>query len=140
MHHDHTMRIQAYISNRKCSIQEASYVLPELKLSTTFKVVFFMQHICGRDLDYGNSVYVYIYILYIYIYILYIYIYIYIYIHTCMWIHTLWIYSLSTLVTQGVLYSLTWATMMSPAKDETRVCGYIYFSWFNFSEMVTIDC
>ena len=25
-----------------------------------------------------------------------------------------------------VLYSLTRATLMSPGKDETRVCGYIY--------------
>ena len=33
--------------------------------------------------------------------------------------------ALSTLVTV-VLYLLTWATLMSPGKDETRVCGYIY--------------
>ena len=33
---------------------------------------------------------------------------------------------LSTLVTSVVLYSLTRATLMSPGKDETRVCGYIY--------------
>ena len=33
--------------------------------------------------------------------------------------------SLSTLVTSVVLYSLTRATMMSPGKDETRVCGDI---------------
>ena len=32
---------------------------------------------------------------------------------------------LSTLVTSVVLYSLTRATLMSPGKDETRVCGYI---------------
>ena len=38
---------------------------------------------------------------------LYIYIYIYIYI-------------------SDVLYSLTRATLMSPEKDETRACGYIY--------------
>ena len=34
--------------------------------------------------------------------------------------------ALSTLVTSVVLYLLTWATLMSPGKDETRVCGYIY--------------
>ena len=33
---------------------------------------------------------------------------------------------LSTLVTSVVLYSLTRATLMSPGKDETRVCGHIY--------------
>ena len=33
--------------------------------------------------------------------------------------------ALSTLVTSVVLYSLTQATLMSPGKDETRVCGYI---------------
>ena len=32
---------------------------------------------------------------------------------------------LSTLVTSVVLYWLTWATLMSPWEDETRVCGYI---------------
>ena len=32
---------------------------------------------------------------------------------------------LSTLVTSVVLYWLTWATLMNPGKDETRVCGYI---------------
>ena len=31
--------------------------------------------------------------------------------------------ALSTLVTSAVHYSLTRATMMSPGKDETRVCG-----------------
>ena len=31
--------------------------------------------------------------------------------------------ALSTLVTSVVLYSLTRATLMSPGKDETRVCG-----------------
>ena len=73
----------------------------------------------------------------------------------CMWICMLWIYSLSilentdenkiffvrssqafwlssaprvlsALVTSVVLYSLTWATMMSPGQDKTCVCGYIY--------------
>ena len=39
--------------------------------------------------------------------------------------YKLYIY-LSTLVTSVVLYSLTPATLMSPRKDETRVCGYIY--------------
>ena len=34
--------------------------------------------------------------------------------------------ALSTLVTIGVLYWLTRATLMSPGKDETRVCGYVY--------------
>ena len=33
--------------------------------------------------------------------------------------------ALSTLVTWVVLYSLTRATLMSPGKDETHVCGYI---------------
>ena len=33
---------------------------------------------------------------------------------------------LSTLVTSVVLYSLTRATLMSPWKDKTCVCGYIY--------------
>ena len=33
--------------------------------------------------------------------------------------------ALSTLVTLVVLYSLTRTTLMSPGKDETRVCGYI---------------
>ena len=32
--------------------------------------------------------------------------------------------TLSTLVTSVVFYSLTRAILMSPAKDETRVCGY----------------
>ena len=32
--------------------------------------------------------------------------------------------TLSTLVISVVLYSLTRATLMSPGKDETRVCGY----------------
>ena len=51
--------------------------------------------------------------------------YIYIYIHK----YTFWQSSapgaLSTLVTSVVLYSLTRATLISPGKDETRVCGYI---------------
>ena len=34
--------------------------------------------------------------------------------------------ALNTLMTSAVLYSLTRATLMSPGKDETRVCGYIY--------------
>ena len=33
---------------------------------------------------------------------------------------------LSTLVTSIVLYSLTRATLMSPGKDEIRICVYIY--------------
>ena len=32
--------------------------------------------------------------------------------------------ALSTLVISVILYSLTRATLMSPGKDETRVCGY----------------
>ena len=34
--------------------------------------------------------------------------------------------ALRTLVTSVVLYSLTRATLMSPGKDETRVCRYIH--------------
>ena len=34
--------------------------------------------------------------------------------------------ALSTLVTSNVLYSLIRATLMSPGKYETRVCGYRY--------------
>ena len=34
---------------------------------------------------------------------------------------------LGTLVTLFVLYPLTRATLMSPGKDETRVCGYINY-------------
>ena len=77
--------------------------------------------------------YIYINRLYIiYTYILYIYIYIILYIHR-LYIHispqAFWQSSapgaLSTLVTSVVLYSLTRATLMSPGKDETRVCGYI---------------
>ena len=37
-------------------------------------------------------------------------------------------------MTSVVLYSLTRATLMSPGKDETRVCGYIYI----FSESLYI--
>ena len=39
--------------------------------------------------------------------------------------------ALSTLVTSVVLYSLTRATLMSPGKDKTRVCGYTLwiYSW-----------
>ena len=33
--------------------------------------------------------------------------------------------ALSTLVASVVLYSLTRATLMSPGKNETRLCGYI---------------
>ena len=36
--------------------------------------------------------------------------------------------ALSTAVTSVLLYSLTRATLMSPGKDETRVCRYIYLS------------
>ena len=32
-----------------------------------------------------------------------------------------------------VLYSLTWAILMSPAKDETRVCGYIRSAFINWA-------
>ena len=57
--------------------------------------------------------------IYIYLYILiYIYIYIYIYISSPG--------GLSTLVTSVVLYSLIRATLMSPGKDERRVCIYIF--------------
>ena len=67
--------------------------------------------------------YIYIYKKYIYIYMLYIYICIYV-------IQAFWQSSapgpLSTLVTSVVLFSLTRATLMSPGKDETRVCGHIY--------------
>ena len=42
----------------------------------------------------------------------------------------------STLETSVVLYSLTQATLMTPGKDETRVCGHIHmrfniFIYFN---------
>ena len=57
-------------------------------------------------------------------------IYTYIYIHTYTFLHiAFWQSSapgpLSTLVTSVLLYLLTQATLMSPGKDETRVCGYI---------------
>ena len=61
------------------------------------------------------------------------------FIHKCIYIYyTVYIFiyvafwqssapgALSTLVTSVVLYSLTRATLMSPGKDETRICGYIY--------------
>ena len=38
--------------------------------------------------------------------------------------------ALRTLVTSVVLYSLTRATVMSPGKDETRVCGYTLLNLF----------
>ena len=38
---------------------------------------------------------------------------------------------LSTLVTSVVLYSLTWATLMNPGQDETRVCGYVHFEFIH---------
>ena len=38
--------------------------------------------------------------------------------------------ALSTLVTSVVLYSLTRATLTSPGKDETRVCGYIHYIYY----------
>ena len=66
---------------------------------------------------------------------LYIYIYIYIYIIYIMYVYILYIYInvyissapgvLNTVERSVVLYSLTRATLMSPVKDETRVCGYI---------------
>ena len=44
----------------------------------------------------------------------------------CIYVYTFWQSSapraLSALVTSVVLYSLTRATLMSPGKDETRVC------------------
>ena len=40
--------------------------------------------------------------------------------------------TLSTLVTSVVLYSLTRATLMNPGKDETRACGYIYLSTYQY--------
>ena len=77
--------------------------------------------------------------------------------NTCLWIKTAWIYSLSTLentdenriffvcspqafwqspasgalsalVTSVVFYSSTRATLTSPGKDETHVCGYLSIS------------
>ena len=59
-----------------------------------------------------------------------------------MYIYILYIYStpgaLSTLVTSVVLYSLTQARLMSPGKNETRVCGlwvYIYIYIYIFMYM-----
>ena len=49
----------------------------------------------------------------------------YIYIY-CIYIYSSAPGALSTLVTSVFLYSLTRASLMSPGKDETRVCGYIY--------------
>ena len=40
---------------------------------------------------------------------------------------------LSTLVTSVVLYSLTRATLMTPGKDETRVCGYIHSEFIHWA-------
>ena len=86
--------------------------------------------------SYGNNSYIYIYI--------YIYIYVYIYIYFCikmlstLTIYTTYIYiyiyfgALSTLVTSVVLYLLTRATLMSPGKDESRACGYIYIYIYIF--------
>ena len=37
--------------------------------------------------------------------------------------------ALITLVTSVVLYSLTRATLISPGKDETRLCGYVYYTY-----------
>ena len=31
-----------------------------------------------------------------------------------------------------ILYSLTWATLMSPGMDETRVFGYIYIYLYTY--------
>ena len=88
--------------------------------------------------------------LYIYIYI-FIYIYIYIYLRSAFINWALWrtlmrtgyflfvhhttsiLAKLSTLVTSVVLYSLTWATLMSPGKDETRV--YISMNMIIFASV-----
>ena len=40
---------------------------------------------------------------------------------------------LSTLMTSVVLYSLTWATLMSPGIDKTRVCGYIHSGFIHWA-------
>ena len=46
--------------------------------------------------------------------------------------------ALSTPVTSIALYLLTWVTLMSPRKDETRVCGYTL--WINsLSTLENID-
>ena len=74
-------------------------------------------------------IYAYVYIIYIYIYkYIYIYIYIYVYDNQVVGIQHVFFMCkhLSSLVTSVVLYSLNQATLMSPGKDETRVCGYIY--------------
>ena len=41
--------------------------------------------------------------------------------------------ALSILITSVVLYSLTRATLMSPRKDETYVCGYIRFEFIHWA-------
>ena len=51
--------------------------------------------------------------------------------------------ALSTLVTSVVLYSLTRATLMSPGKDETRVCGYIrseFIHWALWRTLTRTEC
>ena len=63
--------------------------------------------------------------IYVYTYIYFIYIHIYIYIYKTFW-QSSETGVLSTLVTSVVLYLLTRATVMSPGKEETRVCRYIY--------------
>ena len=79
----------------------------------------------------------YIYMIYVYIYNMHIYTHTYIYKYTLtyiyIYIYIIYIYmqssalgALSSLVISVVLYLLTRATLMSPRKDETRVCGYIY--------------
>ena len=49
---------------------------------------------------------------------------------------------LSTLVTSVVLYSLKWATLLSPGKDETRVCVYIrseFIHWALWRTLMRIE-
>ena len=72
--------------------------------------------------------------------------------HVYLWIYTLWIYfrspeafwqswapgALSTLVTSDVHYSLTRATLMSPGKDETHVCGYIRSEFIHWALWKTL--
>ena len=51
--------------------------------------------------------------------------------------------TLSTLVASVVLYSLTRAPLMSPEKDETRVCGYIhseFINWVLWRTLMRIEC
>ena len=48
--------------------------------------------------------------------------------------------ALSTLVTSVVLNSLTQATLMSPGKDKTRVCGYIYIYIYIYIYMCAHVC